>query len=361
VPYRILFMSHQKHLPDVAGGAENSMHDLCSELRTRGAEVGVLARSAAQARDQVAEVLGAAQGSRPDLNGLDFHMGYATYRTQTPLNDIGRVCAEFRADVVVAQPPRQLSLAYTALECNVPCIAYLRDWDVKDWRGRPAVGDGIHYVANSSFIADNAALEFKIERPPVIHSLVQPRRFETSRVGEFVTFVNPVPEKGVEIAFQLAERNPHIPFLFIENWDRGPRYHDERKERAVRCGNISWRPHTNRMIDVFAQTRLLLVPSLWYEGWARTVSEAHISGIPVLGSTRGGLPESIGTGGVALDPDADIEEWDRTLRAIWDDEIYYNALSREAKRYSRRKVMNPHYIADEFLRFVELAVNQATI
>src|SRR5262249_21620774 len=61
------------------------------------------------------------------------------------------------------------------------------------------------------------------------------------------------------------------------------------------------RERTDDMRTVYCDTRILLVPSQWEdETWGRVVSEAQLSGIPVITSDRGGLPESVGPGGIVL-------------------------------------------------------------
>ena len=69
------------------------------------------------------------------------------------------------------------------------------------------------------------------------------------------------------------------------------------------------------MAREYAQARILLVPSVWEEAWGRVVTEAQLSGIPVLASAIGGLPESVGPGGILVPPGSDVEVWDAHLRS----------------------------------------------
>jgi glycosyltransferase involved in cell wall biosynthesis len=67
-----------------------------------------------------------------------------------------------------------------------------------------------------------------------------------------------------------------------------------------------------------------LVPSRWKESWGRVVSEAQISGIPVLASDHGGLPESVGEGGFLLPPD-EVDAWSACLKKVTTDKAMWSA------------------------------------
>ena len=56
-------------------------------------------------------------------------------------------------------------------------------------------------------------------------------------------------------------------------------------------------PNARKIDDVLARTRVLLMPSLWYEGFGLIVMESMLRGIPVVASDSGGLQEAkCGTG-----------------------------------------------------------------
>jgi glycosyltransferase involved in cell wall biosynthesis len=73
-------------------------------------------------------------------------------------------------------------------------------------------------------------------------------------------------------------------------------------------------------------------------------TEAHINGIPVLGSDRGGLPEAIGPGGLTVAHDAPIADWLAAFARIWDDRNAYDAFARAARAYSKRADIQPDTI-----------------
>lgn len=123
----------------------------------------------------------------------------------------------------------------------------------------------------------------------------------------FVTAINPSPEKGlfflIRLLEELATRRPDIPVLIVES--RGNA--GQLRATATHVG-IDLARHESIMLsagvatpkDIYAVTRLLLVPSVWEEPAGRVAVEAMMNGIPPLVSDRGGLPETVGPGGIIL-------------------------------------------------------------
>jgi glycosyltransferase involved in cell wall biosynthesis len=167
-------------------------------------------------------------------------------------------------------------------------------------------------------------------------------RIRCDRVdGRFVTFVNPQPTKGVfvfaRIALELSSRRPDIPLLVVEGRAGA--------EWLGRCGlDLSGVTTLHRMANTpdpcafYRVSRLVLMPSLWRESFARVPVEAMMNGIPVLGSRRGGLPETLAEAGVVLDiperytpetrvaPTAEeVVPWLEAIERLWDDPAAYEA------------------------------------
>ena len=168
----------------------------------------------------------------------------------------------------------------------------------------------------------------------------------------FVTFVNPVPEKGVgpfvRIAQELGRRRPDVRFLVVES--RGTR------QTLSACGlgrddpvNVQLMPNTTDPRKFYALTRVALLPSLCPENQPLVAVESMINGIPVIGSDRGGIPEVLGRSGFVLPlperltpaspvvPEAEeVEAWVETIVRLWDDRALYERQSRLAREEARR-------------------------
>lgn len=121
-----------------------------------------------------------------------------------------------------------------------------------------------------------------------------------------------VEEKGYDTAI-LAARTAGVPLVIAGTGPDEPRL-----RRLAEGADISFAGLLSA--QALSETRRLagvvLVPSRCEEACPYAVLDALADGVPVLGSSRGGVPELIGDG-QALDPD-DHAAWADALRALWE-------------------------------------------
>src|SRR5204862_2588803 len=103
-----------------------------------------------------------------------------------------------------------------------------------------------------------------------------------------ITMVNPCAVKGISIFLAVAEGMPDFDFGVVPGW--GTTRADRRA--LERLPNVRILPNPRNIEDVLSRTRVLLMPSLWYEGFGLIVMESMLRGIPVVASDAGGLAEA---------------------------------------------------------------------
>lgn len=112
-----------------------------------------------------------------------------------------------------------------------------------------------------------------------------------------------VREKGPDVLLQAANllNDPHLEVTIIgsagfDSTASLTAYEHELRQLASRVrGSVSFRPFTDRsaLPDLLRSQDILVVPSRWPEPWGLTVSEGQASGLVVLATDVGGIPEAI--------------------------------------------------------------------
>jgi glycosyltransferase involved in cell wall biosynthesis len=354
-PLTVVFAGGNGYLPQASGGVQSSTHFLASTLLARGHLPAVLAPLYGHG------LFGLQARLRLKLTGLghvtDRKLGYPVHRAWFPETQVGALLKTFRPDVAVVQCHRTVPIGLAFAAAGVPLVVYLRNVEFAELGGDPRDLPGARFIANSAFTARRYAEAFGI-RAAVIPPIIDRSLYETTPDGDLVTFIGPVPAKGLDRAIEIAAACSEIPFLFVESWLLSPDQRAELLARIAPLPNVRFQARTSDMKALFRQTRVLLAPSRWEEAWGRVASEAHCSGIPVVGSSRGGLAEAIGPGGIALDYDAPLADWIGAVRRLWSDPAAHAAAAAAARAYSCRPELDSEHQFTTFLSLIESAAEQ---
>jgi glycosyltransferase involved in cell wall biosynthesis len=332
----IAFVSGNPHMPQVMGGVEVNTHALAAELIRRGNNVSVLAKLSLR------NGFGLWRAARIAASGrkvwVDRELGYPVFRCRRPSEHTESLP---RPAIAVVQNGAMLDLAAGFARIAVPAVAYLHGLGFESWPAEVAGLPFRGYIANSHFTAERFRRRFGLN-PVIVPPLFRRCDYATAVTGSRVTFINPVSEKGVDLALQIAGLCPQIPFAFVLGWPL-PFGAEARLRREIRrLGNIVLRQRTTDMRAIYRDTRILLAPSQWdAETWGRVVTEAQFSGIPVVTSDRGGLPEAAGPGGIVLPHRSPATHWAHVIAELWSNEEHYVRLSEAAYHHSGRSDIDP--------------------
>jgi alpha-1,3-rhamnosyl/mannosyltransferase len=168
----------------------------------------------------------------------------------------------------------------------------------------------------------------------------------------YVLFVGVVePRKNVATAIaafdMLAETNKDVHFVIAGHRSGRPAPKMRYPERVHLLGQVAPQEKTGLMKNA----RALFFPSL-YEGFGFPALEAMSLGVPVVASSAGALPETVGDAGILLDP-YDAYGFSRALAEVCDDKAWRETLI--ARGRERAKLFSWEKCAQDTLKILRNA------
>ncbi|HEU4325820.1 MAG TPA: amino acid adenylation domain-containing protein [Roseiflexaceae bacterium] len=359
---RLLLVENLVCMP-IHGGANKANQVVLEGLARLGHECRLLARSTsaqgAGERQQFLALLHE-QGLAVEEGGDGVDVFTSAGVRTFGVTDVGRLCGVLREQirsfapdwVLVSSEDSGQTLLETALQAAPDRVVYLAhtpqmfpfgsDSFVPSEAGTALVRRAAGIIADGQRTADLVERHTGIA-PTVIHPPVygQPPFPEHGRFDQgAITLINPSAIKGLPIFAGLARRFPEAPFAALPGWSTTAA--DRRLLESL--PNVArWKP-VGDIDSVLARTRVLLVPSLYQEGFGIVTVEAMLRGIPVLASDYGGLPDAkLGVDyvlpispilryeagfddrgyPVAVVPPQDLTPWATALRALLTDPAEY--------------------------------------
>ncbi|AFY66669.1 glycosyltransferase [Geitlerinema sp. PCC 7407] len=356
---KLLFVNPPPFFPDSSGGAQRSAMFLFEQLQQRGWQIEVLCGLSLRSpyfRRGALKALG--QLRSPFGPFLDHDLGYPAWRQPTKFADEARWqqildqrLDAFQPDAVLSQFQVHCPLLSRAAQRGFPSFYFARNLYLID--DTTVIPEAFHLIANAPHTAEGLARV--TDRPiEVILPFVHPDRYRVSdHQRRYVTFINPVPEKGVDIALEVARQLPDQEFLFVKGkWsERRDDYLESLLAPARSLPNVTIWENQADMRTVYRVTRTLLAPSQFIETFGRVILEAQINGIPVVAAQRGGIPYTVGDGGFLADPYNDPAPYIEALRTLQDPQVYSDRAAR-ALANAQRPEFDPQQQVERFIRTV---------
>jgi len=261
------------------------------------------------------------QRIRSEINGIE-HNIFNTGTSIGPkisvelVNGFVRAAAEdirrIRPDVVIGYGTANLvPLRKLAQSLGAKTVFYLcnpsydesrkASFDAVDVFVTPSDAMG-HYYKDRHAIQDYQIIRNRVRSYFSPRSLNRDLLLARKKHG-FITMINPSLAKGAAVALQIANQSkaqfPNLTYLMVESRS-GQADVEEYINNANLLQNLWWVQRQRDMKQVYRRTALLLVPSLWFEAAGRVIVEAQLSGIPVLATDSGGIPEQLNGGGYSF-------------------------------------------------------------
>lgn len=191
-----------------------------------------------------------------------------------------------------------------------------------------------------------------------------------------VLLMNACEIKGLPIFLDLARALPDVKFAALAGYGTTSQH----RAALASLPNVTLLRNEKNLDDIFRQTRVLLMPTLWLEGFGMAVVDAMLRGIPVLASNFGGLVEAkLGTDyllpvspieqfadkleenrlPLPLVPAQNITAWRDALEGLLSDRALYEKQAAAAREASARFVsgLSVEPLEDLLMRLPQGALN----
>lgn len=153
-----------------------------------------------------------------------------------------------------------------------------------------------------------------------------------------------IRDKGADVLLDAVARlgrdDVEVTVVGSQNFDAAAApspYEREVAAKAAALGDrvrlLPFRPRAE-VAEVYRAADVVVVPSRWAEPFALTVMEGMASGVPVVASAAGGIPEVVGDAGVLVRPD-DPAELAAALEALADDEALRRTVGRACRAWAQ--------------------------
>ncbi len=166
-------------------------------------------------------------------------------------------------------------------------------------------------ITNSEFMKNEIKKYFNLD-PKKIHVLYPPINIEGEKFRSLpgnekiiIGMINPKKIKGEDIFLSLADQFPDICFVYFS-----------REDKLFSKKNIKYLGWGTNLQKMYKSFDVLIVPSFWNEPFGRVAVEGIRSGLPVLVSNRGGIPETVDKSFVVENDD--IDTWEKKLNWLLD-------------------------------------------
>jgi glycosyltransferase involved in cell wall biosynthesis len=319
-----------------SGGAWRSAHELLLALTREGVTcVAVAADPAAVARG----------GHRR------FDCGYPVTVYHDLFDHLDEVLATVRPEVVGSHLDRAIEVLRGGARHGARPAWFIRNPECIDHPQAhldEARALGARLFASSPFLARHMEEAHRFPTVPLFSAVDVDRYRVPLDENGWITMVNPAPDKGLLTLIGLVLRLPRRSFLVVEGWAGDGTAWSEIQRVLGPLPNVRLQRAVTDMREVYRQTRLLLVPSRWEEGFGRVVAEAHASGIPVIAS-RVGVLADLTAGALLVDDFTEADAWAEAVERVCGDRTLYRRLSGEALERSATAEYRAERVAARFL------------
>lgn len=347
-----VLLAARDYLPRV-GGLQMSVHQLAERLPDASVYT-LLDPSARHIGDQVARVVRRATGRELVRRST---IGTVPVHRTTSSAGATAVIDRTRPDAVVANAGALHTHDFVRSVLDAPgrhlrCL-YVRDVGAVDL-ARDVSADLL--LANCEELARQMR-ERARRHVEVVPSVIEVGTAARGVFGGHILYINPVDDRGLELAIEVAGLLPDLQFRFQESWPIAPPRWELLEQRLRPLANVELRRATYPQC-VYEGAGALIVPYL-VPNRPRVVLEAMAASVPVIGAASGGVAEAIDGAGLVVGIGAGADRWAQAVRRATADRPTYDRLVVAGHHRLWAPDVDPEALAQRFASLLEVAARSS--
>ena len=149
-----------------------------------------------------------------------------------------------------------------------------------------------------------------------------------------------IAKKGIKIILKSAAKLPHVEFIIVGN---GPleSYVETFSQKHKNIHYLGAIPNKD-LPTIYRQASLFLIASQYPEGFGRVSMEAVASGIPVIGSNLGAIPEALdNTVSILFKPT--LNNFVKNIKLLSTNRKIYHQLQKNSRDYAKNNFSNTNF------------------
>ena len=273
--------------------------------------------------------------------------------------ELGSIIDEYRPDVIWTQLEGAEDIAKLAKRKNIPVLHFIHDAEFDVDELISIENSGAEFVCSSRFLARKSG-DILVSDRKVVYPCPKLDFGVKGDPDGYIAMINPHRVKGVDTFYEIARLLPKEKFLLLESWKLDKEDIQNIEQRLEELPNVSFQRRVSDMAEIYSKTRLLLVPSVWEEGFGMVAVEAQSCSIPVIASNRGGLPEAVGNGGILIDDYKNPKCWVDAINTILNYKETYAEWSVKAKMNAAKECFSSDASAKKYLQIAEEIASKKT-
>lgn len=196
------------------------------------------------------------------------------------------------------------------------------------------------------------------EKIMISPNIVDPDPGQKTVLGDYALFVGRLSqEKGLKTLLQAWLDLSSIPLIIVGDGPMRSTLHQAITNQGLEHVKLLGRKTHKDTLSLMKQARLLVMPSIWYEGFPLTIAEAFASGLPVIGSNLGAMADLIDNDhtGYLFDP-GNPQDLARKVLTCWNDQDKLRQMGSAARAEYESNYTREHKY-QSLMRIYEKAIN----